>query len=365
MLWQTLHHFNIHLYMAYPSIASPRERDQVLMEIFHSLDLSQETMLSLSWCRVSLETIFLLDITTTDGRYLEDFVFNPGGRDRSSSFKFPCKVPTREDWNRWFDFWHSFMTTGDKLKDPLGNWINPTHRIWKWFYREDSNDLLRVEGKTMFHYKPAAGFRLTRSTGTYHMSYEEPFIPAMDHGLPILFTSLSVQQVTKLSIGPALLTETDACTGFWEFLHSWGGTWMWEVIKPGKDTPEDVSWIVYGLHNGSLIWTTDGSYDQKKAVNLCGVGWIIFCTNTGFQLTGTFWEQSPLPSLYRAELLGLCALHLFAQALAEFYKVVRWTAKLCCINKPCWRCLLTTRAASDQVQNAPTYATVSRRSNHY
>ena len=66
---------------------------------------------------------------------------------------------------------------------------------------------------------------------------------------------------------------------------------------------------------------------------MCGVGWIIFCTNTRFWLTGTFWERSPSASLYRAELLGLCALHLFAQALVEFYKVARWTAKLCCDNK--------------------------------
>ena len=284
--------------MAYPSIAPPRERDQVLMD-----------------------------------RYLEDFVFNPGSRDLSSSFRFPREVPMREDWNRWFDFWHSFTTTGDKLKVPLGNWINPTHRIWKWYYREDSDDLLRVEGKTMFHYKPTAGFCLTRSNRTYHMTYEEPLSPAMDHGLPILVTGISVQWVIKLSIGPTLATETDTHTGFWEFLHSWGGTWMWEVIEPGTDTPEDVSWIVDGLRNGSLIWTTDGSYDRKRAVDLCGVGWIIFCTNTGFQLTGTFWERSPSASSYRAELLGLCALHLFAQALAEFYTVVGWTAKLCCDNK--------------------------------
>jgi hypothetical protein len=108
---------------------------------------------------------------------------------------------------------------------------------------------------------------------------------------------------------------------------------MWEVIKTGKDIPEDVSCIVDGLCNGSLIWTTDGSSDWKKAVDLCGVGWMIFCTNTGFQLTGTFWEQSSLASWYRAELLGLCALHLFAQALAEFHKVVGWTAMLCCDNK--------------------------------
>ncbi len=61
MLWWTLHNFDIHLYMAYPSIAPPRERDQVLMEIFHLQGLNRETMQSLSRCRVSLESIFILD----------------------------------------------------------------------------------------------------------------------------------------------------------------------------------------------------------------------------------------------------------------------------------------------------------------
>ena len=154
------------------------------------------------------------------------------------------------------------------------------------------------------------------------MTHEEPLSTATAHGLPILVTGFSVHQVTKLFIGPNLATKTDPCTGFWEFLQSWGGTWMWEVIEPGKDTPADVPWIVDGLRNGSLIWTTDRSYDRKKAVDLCGVGWMIFCTNTGFRLTGTFWERSPSASSYRAELLGLYVLHLFAQALAEFYKVI-------------------------------------------
>jgi hypothetical protein len=167
-----------------------------LMEIFHSLDLSQETILSLSRCRVSLESIFLSDITTADDLYLEDFVFSPGSRDWSSSFRFQRKAPTREDWNRWFDFWHSFTTTGDKLKVPLGNWINPTHRIWKWFYREDSDNLLWVEGTKMFHYKPVAGFRLIRSNRAYLMSYEEPLSLATDHVIPISVTGVFAQRVT-------------------------------------------------------------------------------------------------------------------------------------------------------------------------
>jgi hypothetical protein len=47
MLWQTLHYFDIHLHMAYPNIAFPWERDQVIMEIFLSLNLSLEAIQSL------------------------------------------------------------------------------------------------------------------------------------------------------------------------------------------------------------------------------------------------------------------------------------------------------------------------------
>ena len=65
--------------------ALPRERDLVLMEIFQSLDLSREMVLSLNRCSVSLESIFLSDIPTTDGQYLEDAVFNPDRRGRSSA----------------------------------------------------------------------------------------------------------------------------------------------------------------------------------------------------------------------------------------------------------------------------------------
>ncbi len=47
MLWRTLHYFNIHLHMAYPNIAFPWERDQVIMEIFLSANLSPEAIQSL------------------------------------------------------------------------------------------------------------------------------------------------------------------------------------------------------------------------------------------------------------------------------------------------------------------------------
>jgi hypothetical protein len=52
------------------------------------------------------------------------------------------------------------------------------------------------------------------------------------------------------------------------------------------------------------VWTTDGSYDRRRATDLSGMDWIMFCTRTGFRMTGMFWEKSPLASLFRAEKLS-------------------------------------------------------------
>ncbi len=75
------------------------------------------------------------------------------------------------------------------------------------------------------------------------------------------------------------------------------------------------------------------SYDRKKAANLSIVGWIIFCKDSGLQMTVTFWEKSPSASLFRAEMLGLACLHLLARAVAEFFATGHWTAVVLCNNK--------------------------------
>ncbi len=63
---------------------------------------------------------------------------------------------------------------------------------------------------------------------------------------------------------------------------------MWEGVEPGNGSPLDMSWVADGLTLGSLIWVTNGSYNRKRASDLSGVGWIIFCKSTGFCITGSF-----------------------------------------------------------------------------
>ena len=104
---------------------------------------------------------------------------------------------------------------------------------------------------------------------------------------------------------------------------------MWENM----DRTEDLSWVVEGMKNYSLIWVTDGSYDRIRAPTVSGAGWVIYCTKSKRMLKAYFHEVSKGANSYRAEQLGLCAIHNFMSALEEFYQVGTWHSKICCDNQ--------------------------------
>jgi hypothetical protein len=108
---------------------------------------------------------------------------------------------------------------------------------------------------------------------------------------------------------------------------------MWDGIDFVQETTQDLKWVAEGMQNNTLVWTTDRSYDRKWAADLYSVGWIIFCKRTGLRMTGTFWGKSPSVSLFRAEMLGLCCLHLLAMAVVEFFGTGQWEVVISCNNK--------------------------------
>jgi hypothetical protein len=63
-------------------IPFPRESNQVIIEIIFSHNLTFNMVKSLNRCRGALEAISLSDITKADGRYLEHFIFDPGGKNK-------------------------------------------------------------------------------------------------------------------------------------------------------------------------------------------------------------------------------------------------------------------------------------------
>ena len=103
---------------------------------------TKEDLLSISRVRGLLCAIFISDIVTADGTYLEEFATSrTHSREHTSTYKFPKEAPTQEDWIIWRRFYKQHTVWNFKLSTPLGEWIYPTYRVWEWYYNEEGSSL--------------------------------------------------------------------------------------------------------------------------------------------------------------------------------------------------------------------------------
>jgi hypothetical protein len=165
-----------------------------------------------------MRAIFLSDSTTADGKYLEHFVFHTGMATASSMYIFPREKPTRDNWDHWIDFWHSYTTTGGKLKVPLGRWSNPTHRVRQWFYKKEDDNLIQVEVGRAVHFRLARRLQLTQSKVVYQQVYDKEYNSQMLLGCPTSVRAISSTKVNKLQEGPSFADATKEYTNFWDFI---------------------------------------------------------------------------------------------------------------------------------------------------
>ena len=67
---------------------------------------------------------------------------------------------------------------------------------------------------------------------------------------------------------------------------------------------------------------------------MSGTGWIVMDTCTKRRFACSFAEWSPAAGLYRAELLGLCSIHLFILTLQQAFCINESAQnKICCDNE--------------------------------
>ena len=98
MLWRTLHSSGFELHLEYHVIPIPRVRDRVLMEFFMEHEKDVNVLKSLSRVRGWLNALFLSDIVTTDGKFIEKFAVERGEHIKRSKFEFLEEQPTTDDW---------------------------------------------------------------------------------------------------------------------------------------------------------------------------------------------------------------------------------------------------------------------------
>ena len=99
ILWERLCYYGFSVYLFYPTIHFPRERDTLMVDLFLAAGYSGEELRSLNRRRLYLQMLFLLDIVVANGRQVDkSYLVAPRYPTDCSWYTFPREEPTPEDW---------------------------------------------------------------------------------------------------------------------------------------------------------------------------------------------------------------------------------------------------------------------------
>jgi hypothetical protein len=317
--WEALDYYGLRLHVEYPEIQIPRERDVLLIDVYKRSGWGMEYWVSWNRCRISCKALFLSDITTPDGKQIDNRYLNKDVmRDPPlSAYDFGREEPSDSDWEMWSQFWHEYTYPSLVLVISLGPWICSSHRPNEWFYNQEADSLFRRVAGGGYYYGRVNSIGRSRSQQRFYLLGPAPAIPDLSTHVPVGVERTADGEVILGSTGPARYDPPPIQLDLFALLRSWGGEWMWESIE----VVGSLQSIVEAYKNGTSLWCTDGSYDRVVMPEVSSSGWTVFDPKTTSHIKGCFFEVSgeAAAGSYRGELLGLTALHLVACAMKELY----------------------------------------------
>ena len=317
--WESIQHYDVDLRVNYACLPKQRSGDVSIMSFLLPHMATPAIMAAVNRCRCHLRLLFLSDITTLDGKYINSDMIWGSRPILQSRMRFPPEHPTTKDWLTWVETWTLATGAGLSLPQPLGQWTRPPHFKWPWMYNKDRHELYILD---------AHGYNVHRRLPSTWSTRRSTLLTQSTDYLQTVSGTYVTVDVVPSPAGRTYHTptpheiwhETSSMTtemGFWEQVREWGGEWMWEMIFPDVGLGFDVNWMISALQAGTLVGVTDGSYDRQRCPRVCAAGWIIMDVTTGSRLSGSFSEHSTSASSYRGELLGLCAINIILLALTK------------------------------------------------
>ena len=332
-LWESLHGSPIRISLKYKRQRRPRQNDRTIMETLMEQNIPTSAMISMNRCRIYLKVLFMSELCTADGKYIDKCFLGRSPSPVDSGLEYPPEEPTRHDWQTWRSTWYQVTSQSGKLRSPLGDWINKPLSSWRWVLLSDNNQVANI-GKDYTHIFKCNTRSTTRSGDKYEYAYSTK---RAIRGTPISIIpkvdSTESQIVTIHSRSNNEIPETiNDAEAFWHTLREGGGEWMWESIHFEDSSDTSVEWIARALEANTSIWVTDGSHFSQQGPYVSGAGWVVMDTHTGKKLACSFAEYSPDASSYRAETLGLYSIHVFIKALHDHFRLGSTAVEICCDN---------------------------------
>ncbi|CAJ1946859.1 unnamed protein product [Cylindrotheca closterium] len=155
-VWKELEDLDIYVALDSPVLSLRCDGDALLIEVFMELEVDQDALKWLNWCRMFLQVCTVSDIVTADGRSIRESMWH-GERDYAhrSSYQWPRTVrPNRNHWKVWQDHLTRALLVSDGtqrlLRHPLGPWFDPLDN-WNWLW-SSTHGLFHRQGHGWQHY---------------------------------------------------------------------------------------------------------------------------------------------------------------------------------------------------------------------
>ena len=166
-------------------------------------------------------------------------------------------------------------------------WSAASHRRWRWYYNEELDCINEASADEVSIYTRVEGRQRTRSEQAYQLIGEVKEVESLDK--PATVERKEDGTLVLMEVGSKQVEEKGDTASLWEFIRGHGGKWMWDEVE---SEDQDLTWLIAGLKQGSIIAVADGSYDRKKAPEVSGAGWVLCCTRSRKMLRGSFYEIS-------------------------------------------------------------------------
>ena len=130
----------------------------IIMEWIMSACDDMDKVMAATRVRGFLNAIFLSDIVTADGKFIEEHALSEIEEyKRRSCYNFPREHPTKQDWVIWRYLLRGLLLENYELPTPMGKWIASSHRIWEWTTDTEEKELFRQYDDKCVKYAKSQG----------------------------------------------------------------------------------------------------------------------------------------------------------------------------------------------------------------
>ena len=306
-LWEYLNHFQITLQITGVSLAYPRERDGVLMEILCSR-AAITIWKGFNRVRRYKKVMFLSQIVCSDGfTLLPSMLTREEGT--NSLLTFSREEPCADDFEDWENGLKLILSPSLHLTPPLGKVYHCDFEAVTFCAMEDPpRRLFKLENKIgrVVCYTEDTTRRTTRSSNRWSFSHlVTGSINATSFPFVVTAATNQDETLTVHSTSRSLIGQEEEEPSDFTLLAQLNklenrSLWRNHTFQDGG------KWVTEAIEKGTLVTVHDGSYMRDKRADVCSAALVLFCKSSQKMGYVTISEctNRHTASNYRGEALG-------------------------------------------------------------